>query len=138
MSLVRFGVSIPQRLLAAFDKRIRAKGYHTRSEAIRDIMREYLVAGEWEGDEGIVVGTITVVYDHGTRDLTHVLTELQHKFHGAVSCSTHVHLDEHNCLEVVVVKGASREVQRIADRLISTRGVKHGKLICTTTGEALA
>ena len=138
MSLVRFGVSIPQRLLAAFDKRIRAKGYHTRSEAIRDVIRDYLVEEEWERHAGSVVGTITVVYDHHTRELTQILTELQHRFHGEICCSTHVHLDEHNCLEVVVVKGASREVQRIADRLISTRGVKHGKLICTTTGEALA
>ena len=138
MSLVRFGVSIPQRLLAAFDKRIRAKGYRTRSEAIRDVVRDYLVEEEWERHAGTVVGTITVVYDHHTRELTQVLTELQHQFHGEICCSTHVHLDGHNCLEVIVVKGASREVQRIADRLISTRGVKHGKLICTTTGEALA
>ena len=138
MAVARFGVSIPQGLVEAFDKRIRAKGYRNRSEAIRDIMREYLVAGEWEGDEGIVVGTITVVYDHGTRELTHVLTELQHTFHGAVSCSTHVHLDEHNCLEVIVVKGRAKAVQEIADQLISTRGVKHGKLVCTTSGRGLA
>ncbi len=137
MSLVRFSVSIPERLIAAFDKRIRAKGYRTRSEAVRDIIRNYLVEGEWERHDGPVVGTITVVYDHHTRELTHALTDVQHHFHGAVCCSTHVHLDEDNCLEVIVLRGAVKEVQRIADRLISTRGVKHGRLVCTTTGKGL-
>ncbi len=137
MAIARFGVSVPQELVEAFDKRIRAKGYRNRSEAIRDIMRDYLVAGEWERSDGVVVGTITVVYDHGRRELTHVLTELQHTFHASVACSTHIHLDARNCLEVVVVKGAAKQVRRIADRLISTRGVKHGKLVCTTTGSAL-
>jgi CopG family nickel-responsive transcriptional regulator len=138
MALVRFGVSIPQSLAAAFDRRLRAKGYRSRSEAIRDIIRDYLVAGEWEGYSGEVVGTITVVYGHTTRELTQVLTELQHRHHAEIVCSTHVHLDEHNCLEVIVVKGPARQVQAIADRLISTRGVKHGKLVSTTTGRALA
>ncbi len=138
MSLTRFGVSIPSQLVAAFDKRINAKGYHTRSEAIRDIMRDYLVEGEWERHQGLVVGTITVVYDHAIRELTHALTDLQHRYHGAVMCSTHVHLDQHNCLEVIVVRGKGAEVTAIADRLISTRGVKHGKLVCTTTGRELA
>ncbi len=138
MPVVRFGVSLPRQLIDAFDRRLRAKGYRSRSEAIRDIIRDYLVAGEWEGHAGPVVGTITVVYDHATRDLTHVLTDLQHHFHGAIACTTHVHLDEHNCLEVIVVKGSSGQVQAIADRLISTRGVKHGKLVCTTTGRSLS
>lgn len=137
MSLTRFGVSIPGQLVEAFDKRIHAKGYSTRSEAIRDIMRDYLVEGEWERSQGAVVGTITVVYDHAIHDLTHALTDLQHHFHNAVLCSTHVHLDQHNCLEVIVVRGKSAEVTAIADRLISTRGVKHGKLVCTTTGRDL-
>jgi len=137
MSLVRFGVSIPQQLVDAFDRRIRKKGYSTRSEAIRDIIRDYLVEGEWEISSGAVVGTITVVYGHGTRELTQALTELQHQYHAEICCATHVHLDEHNCLEVIVVRGMARQVQAIADRLISTRGVKHGKLVCTTTGRGL-
>jgi CopG family nickel-responsive transcriptional regulator len=138
MAVARFGVSLPEQLIDAFDSRIAAKGYKNRSEAIRDIMRDYLVEGEWEGHGGLVVGTITVVYDHGTRELAHVLTELQHQAHGSVACSTHVHLDEHNCLEVIVVKGTGDAVRQMADRLISTRGVKHGKLVCTTTGSKIA
>jgi len=131
----RFGVSIPDELVKAFDGAIRRKGYRTRSEAIRDAMRDYLVEGEWETKEGEVIGTVTIVYDHETRELTHVLTDIQHHFEKSVVCATHVHLDEHNCLEVIVVRGSAEEVRSIADRLISTRGVKHGKLVCTTTGK---
>ncbi|MCL6520132.1 MAG: nickel-responsive transcriptional regulator NikR [Armatimonadetes bacterium] len=135
--VVRFGVSMPEELLESFDRRIQTKQYRTRSEAIRDIVRDYLVEGEWESEEGQVVGTVTIVYDHETRELSNVLTSLQHKFHDAICCTTHVHLDEHNCLEVIVVKGSAEQVRTIADKLISTRGVKHGKLVCTTTGNAL-
>ena len=136
-NVVRFGVSIPQELIASFDEHIWKKGYRTRSEAIRDIMRNHLVEGEWESEQGQVVGTVTIVYDHHTRELSNILTGFQHEFHDSILCATHVHLDEHNCLEVIVVKGSSDEVRTIADKLISTRGVKHGKLVCTTTGESL-
>jgi CopG family nickel-responsive transcriptional regulator len=136
--IARFGVSIPEELVDSFDERISKKGYRARSEAIRDIMRDYLVEGEWESDEGQVVGTVTIVYNHETRELSNVLTGLQHSYHDAISCTTHVHLDEHNCLEVIVVKGSAEQVRSIADRLISTMGVKHGKLVCTTTGQKLA
>ena len=137
-NLVRFGVSLPRELVSAFDARIERAGYTTRSEAIRDVMRDYLVAGEWEADQGPVVGTVTIVFDHETRELSHALTDLQHHFHSAITCATHVHLDEHNCLEVIVVKGSAAQVRAIAERLISTRGVKHGKLVCTTTGSRLS
>ncbi|UCC67994.1 MAG: nickel-responsive transcriptional regulator NikR [Armatimonadota bacterium] len=135
--IARFGVSIPQELVEAFDARIQRRGYRTRSEAIRDVMREYLVSETWTSARGEVVGIVTIVYDHERRQLTHVLTELQHSFQGAVVCTTHVHLDKHNCLEVIVLRGKVDHVQTIADRLISTKGVKHGKLVCTTTGANL-
>lgn len=135
--VLRFGVSIPEGLVTAFDTRVRSKGYSNRSEAIRDIMRGYLVEGEWESGRGEVVGTVTIVYDHRVRELSNVLTNLQHTFHDAILCATHIHLDEHNCLEVIVVKGTSEQVRAIADGLISTKGVKHGKLVCTTSGERL-
>lgn len=134
----RLGISLPQELVRTFDRVTRRKGYRTRSEAVRDAIRDYLVAAEWESVRGQVVGTVTIIYDHETRELTHVLTELQHRFHDAIACATHVHLDEHNCLEVIVVKGKSEEVRTIGDRLISTRGVKHGRLVCTSTGEGLS
>lgn len=125
-------------LVAALDRHSRARGYRNRSAALADMVREALVQREWETGRGEVVGTITIVYDHETRELLDVLTDLQHHFLGAIICSTHVHLDERNCLEVIVARGRAEELKRIADRLIATRGVKHGQLACTTTGRRLA
>jgi CopG family nickel-responsive transcriptional regulator len=135
--LKRFGVSIPADLVDTFDRLIEGKGYRTRSEAIRDLMRDALVESEWESNAGEVVGTVTIVYNHEVREISRVLTQLQHQYLDAIVCTTHVHMDEHNCMEVLVVRGAAAEVQAIADKLISTRGVKHGKLVCTTTGKSL-
>jgi CopG family transcriptional regulator, nickel-responsive regulator len=136
-SLTRFGVSIDNQLIKKFDALIEKKGYTTRSEAIRDMIRDNLVEQEWEAEDRETVGTITLVYNHHTRELDHALTDLQHQsFHQIIS-TLHVHLDAHNCLEVLVVKGKSREIRKIADKLIGTRGVKHGKLTTTTTGKEL-
>lgn len=135
--LARFGISLDQRLLQQFDALIAAKGYVNRSEAIRDLIRGSLVEAQWSRDEVELVGTVTLVYDHHTRDLSDKLTEHQHSHHDAIISSLHVHLDAHNCLEVVVLKGQARVVQRIADELIGTKGVKHGKLVTSTTGRNL-
>jgi CopG family nickel-responsive transcriptional regulator len=135
---VRFGVSLPASLTESFDESIRKKGYATRSEAIRDLMRRHLVDEQWEQADGQVIATVTIVYDHETRELSRVLNSLQHRFYDAIVCTTHVHVDAHHCLEVIILRGTSEEVRTIADRLISTRGVKHGRLVCTTTGEGLA
>jgi len=136
-SIMRFGVSVDSSLIKEFDALISRKGYATRSEAIRDMIRDTLVEQEWEAGKQETVGTITIVYNHHTRELEHALTDMQHKsFHHIIS-TLHVHLDAHNCLEVLVVKGKSYGIKRIADRLIGTRGVKHGKLTMTTTGKKL-
>jgi CopG family nickel-responsive transcriptional regulator len=136
--LTRFGVSIDGTLIKKFDALIKRKGYTTRSEAIRDMIRDGLVEQEWETENRETVGTITIVYNHHTRELEHALTEMQHKsFHQIVS-ALHVHLDAHNCLEVLIVKGKSQDIKKIADRLIGTKGVKHGKLTMTTMGKELA
>lgn len=136
--LVRFGISIDDRLLQRFDDLIDRKGYVNRSEAVRDLIRNALVEDEWTREEEEIVGTVTLVYDHHTRDLSDKLTEQQHTHHGSIVSALHVHLDEHNCLEVVVVKGRAGEVRRLADELLGTKGVKHGKLVTTTTGKALS
>lgn len=136
--LERFGVSMPSDLLREFDEAIAARGYTNRSEAIRDIVRDYLVEREWECGSSEVIGTITLVYDHSEHDVADQLTDLQHHFHPSVISTLHVHLDEHHCLEALVVRGPASAVREVADRLISTRGVKHGKLTCTTTGHGLA
>lgn len=124
-------------LLKRFDEATAARGYTNRSEAIRDLVRDYLVEQQWEFGEGEVIGTITILYDHHQRDLTEQLTELQHHYHPEIISTLHVHLDEHHCLEVLVVRGAAPAVRQLADRVITTRGVKHGKLTCTATGHAL-
>jgi CopG family nickel-responsive transcriptional regulator len=134
--LVRFGVSIDDELLERFDRQITQKGYTNRSEAIRDLIRDDLVTEEWARNEE-TVGTITIVYDHHTRELSETLTHLQHSFEGRIMSVLHVHLDHHNCLEVLVVGGRSQRLKAFADRLVGTRGVKHGKLTMTTTGEHL-
>lgn len=133
----RFGVSIPEELVDAFDRLTTGKGYSNRSEAIRDLMRDALVENEWEGGTGEVVGTITIVYNHDIRELPQRMLHLQHYYADAIVCTTHVHLDEHNCMEVIVVRGSPEQVRTVADRIISTRGVKHGKLVCTTTGKQI-
>ena len=128
---------IDDRLLKQFDDLISRKGYGNRSEAIRDLIRNALVEDQWSREEEEIVGTVTLVYNHHTRDLADKLTERQHHHHGSIISALHVHLDNHHCLEVVVVKGKARDVKRLADELIGTKGVKHGKLVTSTTGKGL-
>ncbi len=135
--IVRFGISIDDKLLKSFDRLIEEKGYLNRSEAIRDLIRASLVELKWERGEEETVGTVTLVYNHHVHDLADKLTEHQHSHHDQVVSTLHVHLDAHNCLEVLVVRGKAREVKKIADELIGVKGVKHGKLVMTTTGEEL-
>ena len=136
--LTRFGISIDQRLLERFDTLLSDKGYVNRSEAIRDLIRAALVEEDWARDDKEMVGTVTLVYDHHTRDLADKLTEQQHSHHDAIVSALHVHLDAHHCLEVVVVRGRAPDVKRLADELIGTKGVKHGKLVTSTTGMDLS
>jgi CopG family transcriptional regulator, nickel-responsive regulator len=137
MAVTRFGISLEEILLKGFDDLIRKKGYSNRSEAIRDLIRDALVMEEWEGTTGETVGTITIVYSHEKRELLDLLTRLQHLHHDLIISSMHIHLDKHNCLELIAVKGKGEDIKRIADRLIGSKGVKHGKLTLTTTGSRL-
>ena len=137
MSVTRFGISLESPLLKRFDRLIKKKGYASRSEAIRDLIRDSLVTEEWKSDNIETVGTITLVYSHDTRELNDVLNDIQHHYHQLVISTTHIHLDGHNCLEVIIVKGKSEDIKTVADKLIGTKGVKHGKLTATTTGKRL-
>ncbi|GJQ57793.1 MAG: putative nickel-responsive regulator [Candidatus Scalindua sp.] len=125
------------KLLKQFDRYITEKGYENRSEAIRDLIRNNLVDMEWKVGTSESVGTITIIYNHHKRELTDTLTSIQHKYHTSMISTMHVHLDSHNCLEVMVVKGKAREITDIANRLIGTKGVIHGKLTTTTLGKDL-
>ncbi len=128
----RFGVSLPPELLEKFDEKIEKEMYTNRSEAIRDLIRSSLVEDRWKGSEDEeVVGALTLVYDHEKRGISDKLTDLQHEDYAHVVSSMHVHLDKHHCMETLVIEGKADQVQKISDRLISTKGVKHGKLVKT-------
>ncbi len=135
--LVRFGVSLDKALLNKFDPFISRLGYKSRSEAIRDLIRERLVAEEWKMDKEPAMGVLSLVYSHEVRELSKKLTDIQHHHLGIILSTTHIHMDEHNCLEVIILKGPGKEIQEVADQLQSAKGVKHGKLIMTTTGRHL-
>jgi CopG family nickel-responsive transcriptional regulator len=121
-----------QGLLDRFDVLCSDKGYATRSEAIRDMVRDQLVEGELRQGNAVAVGTLTVVYDHHQRDLQEKLTNYQHDHLEAIVSTIHVHLSAHLCLEVVILKGKAKEIKKIGDGLIAAKGVKHGKLVITT------
>lgn len=133
----RFGVSLAEELLREFDRLIDRKGYASRSEAIRDLIRDYLAEEAWKAGRGPAVGTVTLVYDHHVPDLQEKLTDIQHKHAGVVVSTLHVHLGRRRCLEVLVVRGKVNEIRALADRLIGARGVKHGKLTLVAAGKEL-
>ena len=136
--LTRFGVSLDEELLEPFDALCAVKGYSNRSEAIRDLIRKALVAEEWQQADGQGAGTLTLVYDHHKNDLARRLTQMQHDEHDIIIATLHVHLDHHNCLAVLILKGEAARVRALADKLISCKGVKHGTFSGTTTGQDLA
>ena len=135
--VTRFGVSINTRLLIRFDKLNEKLGYQSRSEAFRDLIRERLVSEEWKSEKAETVGILALIYSHDSRELTEILTRIQHKYLNIIVSSTHIHLDHHNCLEVIILKGKSNLIRKISDNLLTTRNVKHGKLIMTTTGQEI-
>ena len=132
--LSRIGVAIDSDLLKRFDSLIARRGYTNRSEAFRDLIRGDLVETARRSPDSPVVGSITLVYDHHVRQLSEKLTEMQHEFHNHVLSTLHVHLDHDHCLEVLVVRGKASLVQKFADTLIATKGVRHGRLTITTSG----
>jgi CopG family nickel-responsive transcriptional regulator len=131
--LKRFSISLEEILSHQFDEYIKLRGYSNRSEAVRDLIRKVLVNEEWEQDSE-VVGVVTLVYNHHQPQLQEKITELQHDFHHQITSTTHVHMDNHNCLEVTIVKGRASQVQELAEKLIALRGVKDGNLTMSSTG----
>jgi CopG family nickel-responsive transcriptional regulator len=136
--LMRIGVSLPEKLLSRFDEIILKRGYSSRSEGIRDAIRNYIVNYEWMSDvQGERVGVITLVYSHSQRGLVDNLTEIQHEFGEIIQSSLHVHLDHENCLEVIVLRGEGQHVRSAAEKMMSLKGVKHVKLSTTSLGKEL-
>lgn len=135
--LSRIGVAIDTDLLERFDQHIAKRGYTNRSEAFRDLIRDAMIEQHATKPDAHVFGTVTLVYDHHVRRLSEKLTDIQHDHHHNVLSTLHVHLDHDNCLEVIVLKGKAAAVRQLADALIATKGVKHGRLTLTTHGAAL-
>ncbi|MEF8822970.1 MAG: nickel-responsive transcriptional regulator NikR [Desulfohalobiaceae bacterium] len=134
---IRFGISLDSDLLEKFDRLCQERNYPTRSEAIRDLIRNELVQEEWQDQSQEVAGTLTLVYDHHQSDLAQKMIEIQHSALEVIISTLHVHIDHRNCMEVLVLKGAVRDINHISRRLTSTRGIKHGKLSLSTTGKDL-
>ena len=133
----RYTVSMDGRLLARFDEMIARKNYANRSEAIRDLIRDALVEQEWAAPGEKVAATVTLVYGHHHGGVAERLADVQHHHHGTVVSATHVHLDNDNCLEVIILRGRCREVKALAEELVAIKGVKHGKYAFTTEGKDL-
>ncbi|RUM90759.1 MAG: nickel-responsive transcriptional regulator NikR [Thermovibrio sp.] len=128
--IVRLTVSLEEKLLEKFEKFIEEKGYLSRSEAIRDLIRAALIEKDLK-PESFAFGTITVVYDHHQKDLVDRLTEIEHNYLGNIISTMHIHIDPHHCLEVIAVKGRVKEIKELADKITSLKGVKHSKLVFT-------
>lgn len=135
--VTRFGVSLESQLLNQFDSLLKKTGYKNRSEAIRDMIRGLLVKKEWEEEDKEVIGILSLVFNHEKRELTEIINHIQHQNIGAIVSSTHIHLDSHNCLEVIILRGKSSVIKKISNQIQSTRNVKHAELIRTTIGKDL-
>ena len=129
--IVRFGVSIEPELLNKFDKMIKKEGYPNRSEAIRDLIRKNLILEKNKDPDAKVIGTLTMIYDHHSGNLTNRLLDMQHDHHSEILSTTHIHVDHHNCLEVLVLKGKTGNIQKLADNIRALKGIKHGELVIT-------
>jgi CopG family nickel-responsive transcriptional regulator len=134
--LVRFGVSLEKGLLEKFDALIAERGYASRSEAFRDLIRGSLIEKEWKAGED-VAGAVTLVYDHHRKDLMGRITDIQHEYNHLIICAQHIHLDYDHCLEIIAVRGPAADVERLADSLRSIKGVKHGTVSMSSTGQDL-
>ena len=132
----RITISVEAPLLAKFENYISSNGYPTRSEAMKSLMRQALIEEEWQQDTE-VAGTISLVYDHHKRGTMEKLVDVQHDFGDLIVCSQHVHLDHHNCMEVLVVRGQAAEIRDILTKLKAVKGIKHSALMMATTGEAV-
>ncbi len=126
-NLARFGVSMDKNLLNKFDELIENIGYKNRSEAVRDLVRDALVKQTWKEDNQLVAGSILIFYDHHRNNLVEEITNIQHDYHDQILGSTHFHVDKHNCLEIIIIKGKAKELQLLSDQIISLKGVKYGK-----------
>ncbi|SNZ07036.1 CopG family transcriptional regulator, nickel-responsive regulator [Persephonella hydrogeniphila] len=132
--LSRLSITIPEKLLNYLDSKVVKKGYSSRSEFIRDMIREKIIEDKWSGEEE-VIGVLTVIYDHHQRELTQKMIDIQHSKYINVMCTTHVHLDHHNCLETIIIRGKPADIESISIKISGLKGVKFAKLTKTSKVE---
>jgi len=132
--VVRFSISISPDLLEKFDQAIKERSYRNRSKAIRDLIVNFIVDRAWEKSDREVMGSLTVLYDHEARGLVEKLLEIQHERRENIVSTMHMHIDERNCMEILAVKGYPKEIRELADKILSCKGVKHGRLVMSITG----
>lgn len=125
---IRFTVSLPRPLLDELDRRLVHQGYASRSELVRDLIRERLVEEAWEEGDQEVAGVLTIVYDHHQRELTQHILDIQHRQYVHVVASTHVHMDHHNCLETIIIRGRPAEIERLSLEIGGLKGVRFSDL----------
>lgn len=130
MAVVRFGVSLEEDLLKALDKYTEENLYKNRSQAIRHLVSNNLVKEKWQKDD-LVAGSITLVFDHHKRELSGILTDIQHRYHDVILSSLHFHLERDLCMEIIAVKGKASTLSELADHLITVKGIEHGQLTMT-------
>ena len=136
-TLTRFSLSMPVALARQFAAFVRAKGYANRSQAVADLVRNRLVEWHAEAGDQPIAGTVTLVYDHHQPHIQALLTDIQHDHAAVLIATLHVHLDHHNCMEVLAVRGPANAVRLVADQLIAAKGVRHGRLTVTTTSQGI-
>lgn len=131
---MRFSVAMPEDLLMQFDQLVARRGLaKNRSEVVRDLVREALIKEACDEIGAEVMGTLTIVYNHHASNVQKKLHDIQHHNFGLIVSSTHVHIDEDYCLEVIIMRGESTDVRLISDMILGTKGVKNGGLVLTTT-----
>lgn len=135
-NIIRFCVSLPKKLLDQLDKNILSKGYSSRSELVRDLIRETITDDKWQDENQDVVGVLTIVYDHHQRELNQKMNDIQHEAKACeVLCTTHVHIDHHNCLETIIIRGKPNEVEQMGLKIGGLKGVKFSKMTKTSSFE---
>lgn len=132
-AIIRFSISLPEDLLISLDNQIVNQGYVSRSEFMRDLIREQLVEDRWNSSEEMVIGVLTLIYDHHQRDLLQKMTDLQHDNDAQILCNTHVHIDHHNCLETIMIKGTPAQVEGVASKISGLKGINFSKLTKTAS-----
>ena len=132
-AIIRFSISLPQELLGSLDEKIAEHGYASRSEYVRDLIRGQIVEDLWSIPTEKVIGVLTLIYDHHQRELLQKIMDIQHNADAEILCSTHVHINHHNCIETVIIKGTPEQIENIANKIGGLKGINFSKLTKTAT-----